>query len=154
MPQGDWKDRLRACFESIEILERCRLETHENFKQFCEFIAEPAFETLVEELKAYKIKAKFRTLRGSLIHLRISFSYSRADHFHYIVSLPNNSTELKLRLRVRGRKTARSPWLEEEEPFLTEFPPDKVMKISKEELIEDVIEHYENFTLKALASPE
>lgn len=154
MSKGDWKGRLRSCFENIEVLERCRLETYENFKQFCEFIAEPAFETLVEELKGYGIKAKFGTLKGSSIHLQISFPHSKADHFHYIVSLPKDSIELKLRLRIRGRKAAKSPWLEREESFLSELPPDKVMKISKEELIEDVIEHYKNFTLKTLASPD
>ncbi len=153
MAKRDWKNGLRACFDNIAVLERCRLETHENFKQFCEFIAEPAFECLVEELKEYEIKAKFGTQKGSSIHLRISFPRSKADQFHYIVSLPKDSVEMKLRLRIRGRKTAKSPWLEKEESFLSEWPPGKVMKMSKEELIEDVIEHYRNFTLKALTSP-
>ncbi len=154
MSKGDWKDSLRACFENIEILERCRLETQENFKQFCEFIAEPAFETLAEELEGYGIKAKFKTFKGSSIHLRISFPHSKADHFHYLVSLPKNSIELKMLLRIRGRKRSKSSWLEKEEPFLSELLPDKVMKISKEDLIEDVIEHYKNFTLEALVSPD
>ncbi|MDH7512781.1 MAG: hypothetical protein QHH14_07540 [Clostridiales bacterium] len=68
--------------------------------------------------------------------------------------MPKNSVELKLRLRIRGRKTAKSPWQENEESFLSELPPGKVIKMSKEELIEDVIEHYRNFTLKALTSPD
>ncbi len=154
MEKQDWKDHLRACFESIEILEKCKLETEENFKQFCEFIAERAFEALTEELKKYKIRTKFWILRGKSVSLQLKFPRSQADNFSYTISLPKNSVELKLRLLVRGRKTSKSPWEEREEPFMEKVPPDKVMKISKEELLEDIIEHYKNFTYSALTSPE
>jgi len=154
MPRSDWKDSLRACFENMEILARCRMETGENFRQFCEFIAEPAFEALAEELKSYGIKARFGTSGGRSTRIQFNFPNSRVDHFHYVISLPRNSVELKLRLQVKGRKTAKGPLLEEEKLFLEGLPPGKVMKISKEELIEDIIKHYRNFTLKALTAPD
>jgi hypothetical protein len=154
MEKHDWRDDLRACFESIEILKKCKLETAENFKQFCEFIAEPAFEALAEELKGYGVRAKRWILKGKSISLRLHFPRSKADNFQYSISLPKNSVEMKLRLHIRARKTTKSPWEQREEPFMDKVPPDRVMKITKEELLEDVIEHYKNFTYSALTSPE
>jgi hypothetical protein len=61
---------------------------------------------------------------------------------------------MKLRLFIRVRKTSKNPWEEREEPFMDKVPPDRVMKIAKEELLEDVIEHYKSFTYSALTSPE
>jgi len=154
MPDKDWRDSLRACFENIEILERCIAETDENFRQFCEFIAEPAFEALAGELKIYGVKARFGVSRGKSTWIQCNFPKSRVDHFHYIISLPKNSVELKLRLHIRGRKTARSPLTEEEKPFFEGLPPAKVMKISKEELIHNIIAHYRDFALRALMSTD
>lgn len=154
MPQKDWKESLRACFDNMAILERCKAETAENFRQFCEFIAEPAFEALAEEMKLYEVKAKFGTSKGNIAWFQCNFPKSRADHFHYVITLPRNSVELRLRLHIRGRKTPRSPLLEEEKPFFEGTSPARVMKISKEELIDDIIENYRNFVLKALTSPD
>jgi len=154
MEKQDWRGQIKSCFESIEILEKCKLETVENFKQFCEFIAEPAFEILAEELKAYGIKAKCWILKGKSISIRLDFPGSQADNFQYSISLPKNSVELKLRLCLRVRKTAKNSGEEWEEPFMEKVPPNKVMKIAKEELLEDVIEHYKNFTYSVLTSPE
>ena len=154
MEKQDWRDRLRACFESIDILEKCKFETVENFKQFCEFIAEPAFEALAEELKKYGIKAKHGILRGRSISLRFYFPRSSEENFLYSIFLPKNSVELKLRLYIKGRKTIKSPWEEKDEPFIVKVPADKIIKIAKEELIEDIIEHYRDFTYAALTSPD
>ncbi len=154
MPEKDWRDSLRACFENIEILERCKAETDENFRQFCEFIADPAFEALAEELKTYGVRARFGTSRGKSTWIQFNFPGSRVDHFHYVISLPKNAVELKLRLNIKGRKTAKSPLLEEEKPFFEGLPPAKVMKISKDELIAHIIEHYRDFILKALTSSD
>lgn len=152
MPKKDWRESLRACFENIDILERCKVETNENFRQFCEFIAEPAFEVLAEEMKSYGVKVRFGTVKGKSTWLQCSFPKSRVDHFHYVISLPKNSIELKLRLQIRGRKTPRAPLEEEDKPFFEELPPSQVMKISKEELIEHIIENYKDFTLKSLTA--
>lgn len=153
MEKQDWKDLLRASFSSIEIIERCQFETAENFKQFSEFIAEPAFEALADELKEYGIKAKYWILRGKSISLRLQFPKSKAENFQYIISMPKNAVELKLRLTIRGRKTPKSPWEEKTEPFMEKVPADKVMKITQDELLGDVIEHYKNFIYAALTSP-
>ncbi len=154
MEKQDWKDLLRAAFSSIEIIERCKFETAENFKQFAEFIAEPAFEALAEELKEYAIKAKCWILRGKSISLRLQFPKSKAENFQYTISIPKNAVEMKLRLTIRGRKTPKGPWEEKEEPFMDKVPPDRVMKITQEELLADVIEHYKTFIYAALTSPE
>jgi hypothetical protein len=152
MTADDWKDRLRIFFESIDVLERCKIETRQNFTQFCEFIAEPAFESLVEEMKQYKIKCKFWTLRGKSTGIRFDFAGSGVDSFQYIVTLPKNSVQMKLRLQIRGRKSAKAPLDEIEEFFMERIPPDKVMKISKEELLSDVVERFRNYTYEALTS--
>jgi hypothetical protein len=154
MAKQDWKDNLRSCFESIEILDRCRRETAENFKQFCEFIAEPAFEALATELKGYEIKTRHRIRKGGAIGLTIFFRTSRVDHFQYAILLPKNSVEMRLRLRLRGRKTPKTPLQEKIEAFLPGVLPDQVMKISKEDLIKDIISRYRDFAYESLTSPE
>jgi len=154
MGNDNWKDRLRAAFESVGILEKCKHETAENFKQFCEFIAEPAFEALSEELKAYGVRAKHWAVRGRSICLRLSSRGSQLDGFDYAISLPRNAVEMKLRLSLRGRRTPRGPLKQKEEIFMAGIPPDRVMKITKEELIADIIERYKDFTLEILSSAD
>jgi hypothetical protein len=154
MGNNDWKDRLRAAFESIGILEKCKHETAENFKQFCEFIAEPAFEALGEELKAYGVRSKSWSVRGRSICLRLSLRASQLDGFDYMISLPRNSVEMKLRLSLRGRRTPKGPLKQKEERFMAGIPPDRVMKISREELIADIIERYKDLTLEILSSAD
>lgn len=152
MVADDWKDRLRIFFDSIDVLERCKLETQENFMQFCEFIAEPAFEALAEEMKEYKVKCRFWTRRGKSTGIRFEFPGSGVDSFQYIISLPKNSVQMKLRLQIKGRKSPQAPTDESEEAFMERIPPDKVMKISKEELLSDIVERFKNYTYEALTS--
>lgn len=154
MGKDDWKNNLRGAFDSIDILERCKVETVENFKQFSEFIAEPAFEALAEELKEYEIRAKYWILKGKSVCLRFHFRGSRVDNFQYMISLPRNSVEMKLRLQIRGRTTPKSSLKEKELTFMEQVPPDRIMKITKEELIEDIIGQYKNFILEAMASAD
>ena len=152
MTADDWKDRLRIFFESINVLERCQLETRENFTQFCEFIAEPAFEALTEDMKQYKIKCKFWTRRGKSTGIQFNFPSSGVNSFQYIISLPKNAVQMKLRLQIKGRKSPQAALEESEEAFLEKVPPDKVMKISKEELLSDIVERFRNYTYQALTS--
>jgi hypothetical protein len=152
MTADDWKDRLRIFFESIDVLERCKVETRENFKQFCEFIAEPAFEALAEEMKGYKIKCKFWTQKGKSAGIQFDFPSSGVDSFHYIISLPKNSVQLRLRLQIKGRKSPKAPLEESEEAFMEKVSPERVIKLGKEELLNDIVERFRNYTYEALTS--
>jgi len=152
MTADDWKDRLRIFFESIEVLERCKVETRENYTQFCEFIAEPAFEALTEEMKQYKIKCKFWTRKGKSTGIQFNFPSSGVNSFQYIISLPKNSVQMKLNLQIKGRKSPQAPLEESEETFMEKVAPEKVMKISKEELLSDIVERFRNYTYQALTS--
>ncbi|OGD19795.1 MAG: hypothetical protein A2W03_17505 [Candidatus Aminicenantes bacterium RBG_16_63_16] len=151
MTKTDWRNQLRGCFEDIAILERCRMETAENFRQFCEFIAEPAIEALEEELKTYEIRAKHSISKGRSISLQVDFPRSKTDHFHYAIVLPKNSVELKLQARVRGRREPNGPLLESLEPFMPGILPDKVMKITREDLISAVIARYRDFIIESMS---
>jgi len=152
MTADDWKDRLRIFFESIDVLERCKVETRENFKQFCEFIAEPAFEALAEEMKEYKIKCKFWTQKGKSAGIQFDFPSSGVDSFHYIISLPKNSVQMRLRLQIKGRKSPKAPLEESEEVFMEKVAADRMIKIDKEELLNDIVERFRNYTYEALTS--
>ncbi|MGB7297018.1 MAG: hypothetical protein WBC70_15645 [Candidatus Aminicenantales bacterium] len=152
MSAEDWKDRLRMLIDSVSVLERCQRETRENFKQFCEFIAETAFESLAEEMKEHKIKAKFWTESGKSTGIRLDFPSSRVPAFHYIVSLPPNSVQMKLRLQVKGPASTDGPSQDIEKVFMESLPPDRILKVGKEDFLEDIIEHFKNYVYTALTS--
>ena len=150
----DWKLNLANYFEEMRILQESKQEALDNFNQFCEFIAEPAFESLEEELKQYSIKTSVKRLRDRAIVLHIYFPKSRIDNLQYIIRLPKNSLELTLQLRVRGRKNRSSPFQEKDLPFMEDIAPRDVLKIEKPALIQDVIEHYRHFNFEAFTSPD
>lgn len=150
----DWKDDLRSFFEEFTIVETSKKETLDDFDQFCEFIAEPAFESLADVLKEFKIKTKSQRVKGKSITFQTSFPGMRIDNFQYTIVLPKNSLELRLKLHIRGRKNSRSVMERKEEPFMESVSPRGILKLKKEDLIQDVIGHYRNFVLKALTSSE
>jgi len=154
MEENDWRKSLNNFLEDLRIIEECKGETPENFNQFCEFIAEPSFESLSEELRKYGIKSIYRMKKQKWISLEVKFPKSRIDNFHYIISLPKNSVELRLRLKTRGRRTKRSLIEEKEEPFMKDVLPSEILKLPKENLIMDVIKHYRNFTYEILTKTE
>ena len=154
MIEKDWREQLKGCFEDFAILERSRRETIANFRQFCEFIAEPAFEALEEELKTYQIRAKHATVKGKSVGLHLDFPRSKNDHFHYTIVLPRNSVELKLQALVRGRRTPDGPLEEKREPFLPGVPPEKMIKLAKEDLLAAVIARYRDFVLETMSPGE
>jgi hypothetical protein len=154
MAENDWRKSLSNFLEDLRIIEECKGETPENFNQFCEFIAEPSFESLSEELRKYGIKSKYQMKKQKWISFEVKFPKSRIDNFHYIVSLPKNSVELKLKLKIRGRKTKRSLIEEKEEPFMKDVLSSDILKLPKEDLIMDVIKHYRNFTYEILTKTE
>ena len=95
----DWKLNLANYFEELRILQESKQEAIDNFNQFCEFIAEPAFESLEEEFKQYNIRTTVKRQRGRTMEFHIFFPRSRIDNFQYIVRLPKNALELTLRRR-------------------------------------------------------
>jgi len=150
MEDTGWRKSLNNFLEDLRIIEECKGETPENFNQFCEFIAEPSFESLSEELRKYGIKSKFRIKKRKWIAFEVKFPKSRIDNFHYIITLPKNSIELKLKLRTRGRRTKKSFVEEKVEPFMKDVLPSEILKLPKEKLILDVIKHYRNFSYEIL----
>jgi hypothetical protein len=151
---SDWKDDLRGLFEDFTIVETSKKETLEDFDQLCEFIAEPAFESLAEALKEFKIKAKSYRTKGKSITFQTNFPGMRIDNFQYAIILPKNSVELRLNLKIKGRKNSRSVMEKKEEPFMDSVNPKGLLKLKKEDIIQDVIGHYRNFVLTALTSPK
>ncbi|MFQ6038817.1 MAG: hypothetical protein ACE5LV_09400 [Candidatus Aminicenantales bacterium] len=151
---SDWKDDLRNFFHEFSIVEASKKETLEDFDQFCEFVVEPAFEALGEELKEYGISSRFRRIKGERAAFMVRFSNTRIDQFQYIISLPKNSLELRLKLKTRGRKDKKSGMKEKEQKFMDHVPPKEILKLKKEEIIQDVIQSYRDFILEALTSPE
>lgn len=154
MVKTDWKDTLKAFLEDLSIIEKSKNETTLNFHQFCEFIAEPAFEALEEELKQYGIKSRFQKVKGKSVSFEINFPKSNVDNFTYTVCLPENSFKLEMKLVIKGRKSKKSQVEEREMPFMESVGSSRILKLSQEELIQDIIEQYKNFNYDALAKPE
>jgi hypothetical protein len=149
---SDWKKDLAGFFEEYAIIETSKKETLDDFAQFCEFIAEPAFEILSGELKEFGIKSKCRKVREKSIAFLINFQGSQVDNFHYTICLPRNSIEMRLTLRIRGRKTKKNVLEEKSMPFMDGINPSGVLKLKKEDIISDVIRHYRDFVLESLTT--
>jgi hypothetical protein len=154
MGKIDWKKDLANHFENIRVIELCQAETVGQFDQFCEFIAEPAFENLAEELAQYRIKSEHVKNKGRSIRFIISFPNSKEEQFHYRISLPKNSVELRLRLQIKARPTPRADYQTIDEDFMPGLFPFKVLRMDKEEVIADVVKHYTGFCYQALTSPD
>jgi guanylate kinase len=154
MEEDGWKKSLSNFLEDLRIIEECKGETPENFNQFCEFIAEPSFESLSEELRKYGIKSDYKIKKRKSISFEVKFPKSKIDNFHYIIILPRNSIELKLKLRTRGRRTKKSLIEEKVEIFMKDVLPSEILKLPKEDLILDVIKHYRNFSYEILTKTE
>jgi len=154
MEEEKWKIELNRYFEDLRIIEKCQQEAKDHFDQFCEFIVEPALEALEEELKARNIRIKYYRVKNKFIHAQINFPGSRVDNFHYRIVLPRNVLELKLMLKTAGRKDKKSALIEKERPFMPEVKPEEVLKLSKEEVILDIISKLKEFNYAARTSPE
>jgi len=150
----DWKENLASFFEGYRIIERSKEDTLKNFYQFCEFVAEPAFESLQAELKKYSIQSKIIKSKGKSITFRINFPDSRIENFLYSIRFPKNSIELRLNLITRGRSSKKSLMEEQEQAFMKDVMPIEVLKIRIEDLIQDLIEHYRNFCFESATKIE
>jgi hypothetical protein len=154
MGNEDWKTEVRNHFENIRILEKSQGEAVVHFEQFCEFVLEPAFESLAEELLQYGVKARFERVSTREVRLMINFPGKKIDQYQYRICLPKNAVETRLLLTTKGRKKPTSEYEVKEEGFMPSLGPAEVLKVAKEDIILDVLEHYKNFTYEALASPD
>lgn len=145
MDTSDWRSDLRSCFEDLQVIERCRGEVVAQFDRFCDYVAEPAFEILTEEFDRYEIKCRSTWTKGASIHFEIRFPRSKEDQFHYILWLPKNAVELKLKLTLRGRKAPGGPMEEKTVLFIDKAPAKDILAIDRDALAQDVVARYKKF---------
>ncbi|MGZ5488842.1 MAG: hypothetical protein ACXWF4_09965 [Candidatus Aminicenantales bacterium] len=154
MGKVDWKKDLANHFENIRVIERCQTEIVGQFDQFCEFIAEPAFEALTEELSQYRIRSEQVKTKGKSIRFVICFPGLKDEQFHYRVSLPKNAIELRLKLQVKARRTPKTEYQTTDEDFMPGLFPFKVLRMDKDEVVADIVKHFTGFCYTALTSPD
>jgi hypothetical protein len=154
MKKADWQDDLTTCFEDLQVVARCREEAIEHFDRFCDYVAEPAFEALTEELQAYHVKARFWKVRGKSVHLEVRFPKSSVDQFHYILWMPRNAVELRLRLTTKFRKSATAPLEEKTVPFIENVPPAEILKLDHDALAQDVVARYKRSLYEAAVATD
>jgi len=154
MAKTDWKTELKDHFENMRVLEKCQAETLLHFDQFCEFIVEPALEALAEEIGSFGVKVRCQKTKGRDIRASLTFPGSKDEQFQYRIILPRNSVELRLGLATKGRKNLRSEYKAKEGEFMPGLSPAAVLKLSKEDIILDIIGHYRDFRYEALTSPD
>ncbi len=146
----DWKSDLAKCFEEFRIIESCQKETVKEFNQFCEFIAEPCFESLAEELKPYGASTRIKKNKDKSIIFQVSFPPLKIKDFQYIIFLPKNSFKLKLKLKIRGGTTKRGRVQEKEEMLMKKWQDQNMLGLDKTALIQDVIEYFRSFVFETL----
>jgi hypothetical protein len=144
----DWKSELASFIDEYRVIESCIGETLEKFDRFCEFIAEPAFDSLKDELKIYNISSSYHKEKGKSIGFQIEYSSSLLNNFAYTLLLPRDSIELKLKVHLKAQRSRKDPEEEVEFPFLDGLNPDDVLEINKEDLIRDVIKRFRSFCFK------
>lgn len=154
MAKIDWKKELANHFENVRVIELCQAETVGQFDNFCEFIAESAFESLAEEMGNFRIKCEQQKAKGRSIRFVICFPGLKEEQFHYRISLPKNAVELRLKLQIKARRTPKAEYQTTDEDFMPGLFPFKVLKMDKDEVIADVVKHYTGFCYTALTSPD
>jgi hypothetical protein len=154
MGKVDWKKDLASHFENVRVIELCQAETVAQFDQFCEFIAEPAFEALTEELAQHKIRSSLVKTKGKSIRFVICFPGLKDEQFHYRISLPKNSVELRLKLQIKARKTRNAEYETTDEEFMPGLFPFKVLRMDKDEVVADIVKHFTSFCYAALTSAD
>jgi hypothetical protein len=146
--ENDWKTKLANFFEELRIIQSSISETLMDFSHFCEFIVEPAFEILGEELNQYHLSSSIKKIKDKSISLQIVFPKSSIDNYYYTISLPDSAVELKLRLRSGGQADFT------EEPFMEEVGPKELLQLEKDTLIKDIIRHYRKFCFEIHINPK
>jgi hypothetical protein len=150
MDNGNWKDDLKAVFDDLRVIEKCRAEALERFVEFCAYVAEPAFKALEGEFLHFRVKSKYRTHPGASVHLMVLFPGSRIDQFHYILWMPKNSVELKLKLTIQGRRSTAGPLEEKTMPFIVKSTAKEILQIDIDALAQDIVARYRKFLFEGV----
>jgi hypothetical protein len=150
----DWKQVLKGVFNGVRILEKSKAEVLANFEQFCEFIFEPAFEALADEIDSYDVSAKIQKVKGREARISLSFPGSKEEQFRYRLILPRNSIDLILTLTIEGRKDKRSDFRSESEKFMPGMKTADILKLDKEDIMLDIIGRYRNVVYESLTSAD
>jgi hypothetical protein len=100
------------------------------------------------------VKAKYQRIGNHEIRLAINFPGKKIEQYQYRIVLPKNAVEARMILTTKARKKPASEYQVKEEGFMPSLGPEEVLKISKEDVILDVLEHYKNFAYEALTSPD
>jgi hypothetical protein len=145
----DWKEDIRACFDDLRILERCRIEVSGQFAYFSDAIVEPAFAGVAEELKAHRVRCKFWRTGDKALHFQAAFPGGRETQFEYILSVPPKAVELTLTLTVRGRPSPAGETEEKSFPFLPRTPADEILKMDKDDLAHDIVARYKRYVTES-----
>jgi hypothetical protein len=145
MDKPDWRTDLRSCFEDLQVIDRCRGEAVAQFDRFCDYVAEPAFEALAEEFGRYEMKGRSSWTKGSSVEFDVRFPRSKEDQFQYVLWLPKQAVELKLKLTLRGRKAPGAPLEEKTMAFLDHASAKEILAIDQDALAQDVISRYKRF---------
>lgn len=154
MKNKNWEQELKSHFDNLRVIENCKAETLLRFEQFCEFIAELAFEALAAGLKAKGVRSRIGKEKGRSVGVEIRIPGPRPGWFEYRLILPRNSVDLKMTLRIKGRWADKPEAQETTEAFMEGVDSAIVLKTAKENVILDVIERYRNFVYAGLTSPD
>jgi hypothetical protein len=154
MGKVDWRKDLASHFENVRVIELCQAETVAQFDQFCEFIVEPAFEALTDELAQHKIRSSSVKAKGKSIAFIICFPGLKEEQFHYRIALPKNAVELRLKLQIKARRTPKAEFETTDEEFMPGLFPFKVLRMDKDDVVADIVKHFTSFCYAALTSPD
>ncbi len=146
MERQDWRQGLKDIFDGARILEKSKADTLACFEQFCEFIFEPAFESLAD--------AKMQKVKGREVRVALTFRGSKDEQFIYRLLLPKNSIELRLTVVVESRKTRRADLHSVSETFKPGLRTADILKLDKEDVVLDIIGRYRSVVYESLTSPD
>ncbi|OQX54750.1 MAG: hypothetical protein B5M54_04725 [Candidatus Aminicenantes bacterium 4484_214] len=147
------KNKLNSFFEDIRIIEQSQEEAKLEFEQFCEFIAEPAFEELIEGLEEMGSKARIIKSPREWILIRINFNFSQPIVFEYKLELIPKTVRLKLNQIVRYRLAKEREWQERVELFQLESQEKDLIKIDKNVLLAHFLKTCQEHLFRFVTSP-
>jgi len=154
MTNSDWRNEIKACFDDLRILEKCRAEVGEQFAHFSDFVTESAFAGVAEEFKSYGVRCKYWRTRDNKLHFQAAFPGRKETQFEYVLWVPRKAVELTLMMTVKGRPSPTGEFLEKSFPFLKKTPPAEILKMNRDDLAHDIVSRYKHFVTKSAITPD